>query len=96
MFYYWRGASTNGVDATVNINRYRGAYCLFSEEGKVIMRFGELCREPFLQAHLTRLLGEQGWEKQEQTCGQGGRVVPVHFGGARWHNGEEPRLWRQT
>lgn len=35
-----------------------------------MVRFEELGRESFLQAHLTRLLEEQWWEKQGQVCGQ--------------------------
>lgn len=48
------------------------------EGGWVMVRFEELGRESFLQAHLTRLLEEQWWQKQGQVCG----LHPWHFWGS--------------
>lgn len=52
-----------------------GVYYLFSEEGTVIVRFGELGRESLLQAYLMRLLEEQGWEKGVPWVCSGSRFV---------------------
>lgn len=64
-----------------------GAYYLFSEEGRVIVRFGELGRESLLQAYLMRFLEEQGWEKGVPWVCSGSRFVFSILGSSgEWGN----------